>query len=255
MDPWSKYKLGWINPAVISGTQSNQPIAAANTAADVYQLLSGSPSTGGEYFLVENRQKAGFDAGLPGSGLLIWHIDEAMATPYNTDNTDNTNECYPGGPSCATQHYHVALVQSDNLWQLEKNVNRGDAGDPYPGTANKIFLNAASSPASNFYSGATSDVNVANISTSASVMTATLSVTQPPIECLINWAEVNYPTLFAPPGSSTATWDVYTYRYYSATNAYLGVSSVDSHVYYMGADGNLQNVGPQSYWLSKAGCQ
>jgi M6 family metalloprotease-like protein len=255
LDPWSKYKLGWIAPVLISGTQSNQPITAANTSADVYQLLSGSPSAGGEYFLVENRQKAGFDAGLPGSGLLIWHIDETMAPTYDTDNTDNTSECYPGGPSCATQHYHVALVQSDNLWQLEKNANRGDAGDPYPGATNKIFFNAASSPASNFYSGATSDVSVANISASASTMTATLSVTQPRVECLFNWAEVNYPTLFALPGSSTTTWDVYTYRYYSATNAYVGVSSVDSHVYYMGADGNLQDVGTQSYWMSKAGCQ
>jgi hypothetical protein len=151
----------------------------------------------------------------------------------------------------------VALVQSDNLWQLEKNLNRGDAGDPFPGpgTANKIFFNAASSPASNFYSGATSDVNVANISASASVMTARLIVNQPPIECLFNWAEVNYPTLFSPSGSSTATWDVYTYRYYSVTNTYLGVSSADSHVYYMGSDGNKQDVGPQLYWLSKAGCQ
>jgi exo-beta-1,3-glucanase (GH17 family) len=40
-------------------------------------------------------------------------------------------------------------------------------------------------------------------------------------ECLFNWAEINYPTLLAPAGSPTAAWTVYTYRYYSATNAYL----------------------------------
>ena len=77
----------------------------------------------------------------------------------------------------------------------------------------------------------------------------------PPTECLFNWAEINYPTLFVPAGSPTLVSSGYTYRYYSATQAYLGVSSVDNHVYYLGPDGNLQDVGPLSDWLSKAGCQ
>ena len=77
----------------------------------------------------------------------------------------------------------------------------------------------------------------------------------PPSECLFNWAEKNYPDLFAPSGSATAISGVYTYRYYWLTNAYLGVSSADNHVYYMGADGKLLDEGPLSYWLPKAGCQ
>jgi M6 family metalloprotease-like protein len=249
LDPWNKYKSGWITPMRVSGTLNNQPIEAANLAADVYQLLPGSPSTGGEYFLVENRQKAGFDAGLPGSGLLIWHVDE--------DILENTYECYPGGPSCASQHYHVALLQSDNLWQLEKNQNLGDAGDPYPGTTNNTVFNAISSPASNLYSGDESHVSVTNISTSANVMTATLSDSTaiPQADCLFNWAEKNYPNLFAPAGSSTVVSNPYNYRYYSESNAYLGVSSVNNHVYYMGPDGHLQDAGPLSDWLSKSGCQ
>ncbi|MDD5321201.1 MAG: PQQ-binding-like beta-propeller repeat protein [Methylococcales bacterium] len=76
-----------------------------------------------------------------------------------------------------------------------------------------------------------------------------------PTDCLFNWAEKNYPTLFAPSGAPTQVWPPYNYRYYSATNAYLGISSVDNHVYYMGPDGKLQNEGSQSYWLPLAGCQ
>jgi photosystem II stability/assembly factor-like uncharacterized protein len=79
--------------------------------------------------------------------------------------------------------------------------------------------------------------------------------TPPPIECLFNWAENNYPAPFAPSGSPTAIWGVYTYRYYSATNAYLGVSSTDNHVYYLEPNGNLQDEGLLSYWLPKTGCQ
>jgi immune inhibitor A len=254
MDPWSKYKLGWITPTLVSGTLHKEPITAANTAADVYQLWPGNPSTGGEYFLVENRQKAGFDAGLPGSGLLIWHVDEALT---NASNTDNVKECYPGGPSCASQHYHVALKQSDNLWQLEKNINRGDAGDPYPGTTNNNLFNAISSPASNFYSGTYSHVSLTNISDPASVMTATLSdnTVVPQVECLFNWAEKNYPRLFFPSGSPTVVSTLYNYRYYSASNAYLGVSSNNYHVYYLGPDRRLLDLQPLSDWLHKSNCQ
>ncbi len=77
----------------------------------------------------------------------------------------------------------------------------------------------------------------------------------PQTECLFNWAETNYPGLFAPSGFATAVWDVYTYRYYSATKAYLGVSSVDDHVYYLGQDGAMLDEGPTSYWFPLAGCQ
>ena len=79
--------------------------------------------------------------------------------------------------------------------------------------------------------------------------------TLPPIECLFNWAERNYPAPFAPSGSTTAVWGVYTYRYYEATNAYLGLSSADNHIHYLGPDGNLQDEGPLSFWLHLASCQ
>jgi len=75
------------------------------------------------------------------------------------------------------------------------------------------------------------------------------------IECLFNWAEGKYPDLFAPAGSLTTDSSDYTYRYYSATNAYMGVSLIDNDVYYMGADAILQNKGPLSDWLPIASCK
>ena len=172
MDAWSKYKLGWITPTQVSGTLTNEPITQAATTADVYKLLAGTPNSG-EYFLVENRQKVGFDVGLPGAGILIWHVDAAVSS--------NNEECYPSGPSCATQHYKVALVQADNLWELEKNIDKGDAGDPYPGSTNNTTFNASSSPNSNLYNGSPSNVSVTSISASGSTMYATLSVSTPTV--------------------------------------------------------------------------
>jgi imidazolonepropionase-like amidohydrolase len=75
------------------------------------------------------------------------------------------------------------------------------------------------------------------------------------IECLFTWAEGKYPDLFVPTGTATEISSIYSYRYYSASKAYLGVSSTDNHVYYMGADGSLQNEGPISNWLPVSGCR
>ncbi|MBL8252925.1 MAG: M6 family metalloprotease domain-containing protein, partial [Candidatus Competibacter sp.] len=177
-DAWSKYKLGWIAPILIgSGSPQSPTVQPAYAYASVYQLLNGSPSLGGEYFLIENRQKGGFDIGLPGSGLLVWHIDESQTT--------NNNQCYPGGPSCAAQHYHVALVQADNLWDLEKDQNQGDGGDPYPGTSNQSNFTSGSAPSSQLYSGAASSVSITNIAVSGSNVTATLSADGDPASNLL----------------------------------------------------------------------
>lgn len=83
----------------------------------------------------------------------------------------------------------------------------------------------------------------------------TVQVTESSADCLFNWAETNYSNLFSPSGAVSQFSSPYTYRYYSATNTYLGVSSADDHVYYLGADGVLQDVDSLSYWLPIAGCQ
>lgn len=179
LSPWEKWRLGWITPIAASCATAASLPAASNSSAGIYRLLDGTP-TSGEYFLVENRQNTsayGFDDGLPGSGLLIWHVDGAKAA---NDDEYNDDECWPGPgtppPLCsASVHYKVAVVQADSLWELEKNVDQGDAGDPFPGTSGRTAFNASSTPNSNLYSGAASGAAVTAISASGATMTATLA--------------------------------------------------------------------------------
>lgn len=170
LEAWSKYRLGWVTPTqVTSTTPLGVTLYPSTQYADVYQFLNGNALTGtGEYFLLENRQKSGFDAALPAAGLLVWHVDEAVA--------NNNSQCYPGGPSCATQHYKVALVQADNLWELEKDLDYGDGGDPFPGTSNRTALNDATSPNSRLYSGAASNISISGIAVSGANLVATLAL-------------------------------------------------------------------------------
>lgn len=172
-NPWSKYKLGWLTPTTVTGTLTDQQIKTAATDAEAYQLGTGD-ALSGEYFLVENRQKVGFDAGLPGAGLLIWHVDADWITGHLDYNDVNDYSCVP--PACSYKHYGVALVQADNKWDLERDNNSGDTADPFPGTGSKRSFDGKSSPNSNYYNGDVSFVSVKNISDPADIMTATLSV-------------------------------------------------------------------------------
>jgi len=81
--------------------------------------------------------------------------------------------------------------------------------------------------------------------------------TTDPKPCFFKWAESNYAQFFAPTGNdSLLSFPPYTYRYYSATDTYLAVSSADNHVYYMfGSDGVIRHAGPLSDWLVTSGCQ
>jgi len=75
-------------------------------------------------------------------------------------------------------------------------------------------------------------------------------------DCLFNWAEITYASFFAPAGAVSNTLAPYYYRYYPQTNAYLGTSSADNHVYYIGplSNNSILDVGAMSPLLSTAGC-
>ncbi|MGA9573147.1 MAG: M6 family metalloprotease domain-containing protein [Lysobacterales bacterium] len=156
LSSWSKVSTNFILPQDINSNSSGVSIVKAdsNEAAkriwiDKYKLR--------EYFLVENRQKSGYDTGLPGSGLLIWHIDENVSA-----NTDES-------------HKLVDLEAADGKTQLDSNANNGDTGDPFPGLSNNRSFNNSSTPNSRDYLGSATQIGVTNISSSSATMTADMT--------------------------------------------------------------------------------
>jgi M6 family metalloprotease-like protein len=71
---WAKERLGWITPTVIDPTVKQKLILAPieDSPKECVKVLVRPD--GSEYFLLENRRKKGFDADLPGEGLLIWRV-------------------------------------------------------------------------------------------------------------------------------------------------------------------------------------
>ena len=153
---WCKTTVQWINPTVLwNATQSvNIPPYASSSVA--FKLPIGSASSK-EYFLVSNRQQTGFDTALPGEGLVIEHVDDAK--------NNNTDE----------NHYLVDIEQADGRRDLNLNANRGDATDAYP-TATNAGFTGSSSPNSNGYNGAASNVSVTNIARVGDNITADIQV-------------------------------------------------------------------------------
>jgi hypothetical protein len=70
----SKEKLGWLQPTVIDPTVKQKLILAPveGSPRECFKVLVRPD--GSEYLLLENRRRRGFDASLPGEGLLIWRI-------------------------------------------------------------------------------------------------------------------------------------------------------------------------------------
>lgn len=123
--PWSKMQLGWIDPVEIS--DSGEYSLGQSASNDEYLVISAGYASG-EYLMIENRQRTGFDCSLPQGGLAIWHIDDDSG--FNT-------EGYPGSGRWPRdgKHYRVALAQADGNFQLEKGHNRGDSGDVHHGAS------------------------------------------------------------------------------------------------------------------------
>jgi len=163
MEAWSLDELGWITiaPLTTTGTSSFDAAPLSDTA--FYVAVQGS-NPRGEYYLLENRQRQQSDSAViryhcrragdpPGctGGLLIWHVDSAkLATPGNAVNTGSI--------------HGLELIQADAFGNLDASVsssnscpatsmflgcsNRGDEGDPYPGTTGNTALVYRTNPAS-----------------------------------------------------------------------------------------------------------
>ena len=162
---WSRIRMGMASAINVTSNLNGVAIDNVEQNGTIYRLWT-SGNVSNEYFLIENRQKIGYDFYIPHTGLLIWHIDD--------NKNFNNQEWYPGQTN--TNHFKVALEQSDGAFELEHDVDQGDATDPFPGTGNKTSFDAVSSPNSDSYTNGTSFVGVQDINVSGNVINADLIV-------------------------------------------------------------------------------
>lgn len=122
---YDKYFLGWKTPTNLGATAQNLSlIANGQSGYQGYQIASSNSlltatSTNTVYY-IENRQPSGWDAYLPGHGLVIWKL------MYN-QTAWNKN-----GPNATPGTIRYAVVSASDA-----TTKIGTAADPFPGTQRK----------------------------------------------------------------------------------------------------------------------
>jgi len=166
---WCRIFLGWSYGFTLTNSGAYS-IAQAETSSGVYKITANFPAN--EYLLIENRQPVGLDTNIPSGGLAIWHIDENVG--------GNTNEGFPGqsGWPANGLHYKVALLQADGYYELEKNINNGNAGDLYrAGGIDAISLSTL--PSTDTYQSGTvrpTGIRISQVGASGGIMSFVLGV-------------------------------------------------------------------------------
>jgi len=128
---FERYALGWIKPREVGDPVSARlPVITENVCA----IIRTQRPT--EFFLLENRQKQGWDKYIPGHGMLVWHVDYNESV-WRRNAVNNT-------PS----HQYVDLVEADNTRTASSR-----AGDSFPGTKNVMSFTADTTPAMKTWAG------------------------------------------------------------------------------------------------------
>ena len=130
---FERYSVGWMmyDDVTVAGDITLSSIEESNRA-----IRLSSPTNPDEYFVLENRQKEGWDAYLPARGLMITHID------YDEQIWDDNKV------NDIPDHQHVMMMAADNVWNQSTM-----SGDLYPGLLNNTEFTDASIPNSNLWDG------------------------------------------------------------------------------------------------------
>jgi len=74
MCAWCKERLGWLKPAIVDPAVKQKLILSPVEGTNNQCFKIPMRADGSEYLLLEDRHRQGFDAHLPGEGLMIWHV-------------------------------------------------------------------------------------------------------------------------------------------------------------------------------------
>lgn len=94
-----KMLLGWVTPVELTEPISIKGLKPVSEGGEVYLVRN----TTNEYYLLENRQWSGWDAGLPGKGLVVFHVNY-NANLWKANSVNNTQGAY---------NFHI--IHADNL--------------------------------------------------------------------------------------------------------------------------------------------
>ena len=131
-----RWIMGWLTPTELTNDTTVTGMPALIDVPQAYLIRNdGYPN---EYYIVENRQMRGWDAGIPGNGVIVFHIDfdpQIWTSIYTFPNTDQS------------QHYLIIPANNNSYTSAISNW-----GYPYEG--NNQLTHTSSPAATLWHAGA-----------------------------------------------------------------------------------------------------
>lgn len=139
---YERYALGWAKATTLVRPGAYE-LEAVNTGRSGYILRTPVKD---EFFTIENRQKTGWDAYLPGHGMIVTRVDSTNLSVW----TDNKVNCNP-------EHNYFEMLRAGN-------TTSGDLGsDPFPGTSGNVMITNNTYPNLVTWAGYANELNIINI--------------------------------------------------------------------------------------------
>ena len=164
---YDKYCIGWIEPIELTAEKTVSGMRALADADDVYIIKNAAHPD--EYYLLENRQRKGWDAKVPTDGMLILHVDydpqiwtynlinsnndgsngypvndHQRCTIFHADGTDKTGELYAKMQE-AVENYYTTYDEKylDEYYDLSDQYDADVQADVYPQANNNQLTNTS----------------------------------------------------------------------------------------------------------------
>jgi M6 family metalloprotease-like protein len=130
---YQKMLYEWVTPVALTTqtTITDMPPSAMEPVAYTIQA-----NNNGELYVLDNKQKTGFDTSLPGHGLLIWHVHQA-ALGGSGSNAGHPQQLYPVVASSTTAIPNGTPASYGSI---------NTPGAPFPGISNNTSFTHVSTP-------------------------------------------------------------------------------------------------------------
>lgn len=129
-----KWIAGWAEPVVLDADTEVRGWKSTGNNGETYIIYNNA--TGNEFYALENRQRTKWDAELPGTGMLVTHVDYSERAWYSNEVNN------------VVSHQRWSIVAADNSYGMDSYSDIANDTYPYKGNnsltgtskpANKVF--------------------------------------------------------------------------------------------------------------------
>lgn len=141
---WERELMGWTEKMDTLKNPANVTLTPLANGGKGLRVMNDNDATGNEYYILESITKKGWYAKMPGTGMLVTHINYDASSfsnfngPNNTAGKPKITVIPANGTIYSSYHYKEGIDAQYAMTQ--KEVKNNWAGNTYPGTGNVTSL-------------------------------------------------------------------------------------------------------------------